>query len=57
MRINQYVDITRKGLHETNQEGRIVAIEGDTVFITNMNMPFMGTLVKEPFNKNEIKVK
>lgn len=48
--------ITIKGRDKTDpdHEGRVDRQEGDTVYITNLNQPYCGTMVLEPFNIKDI---
>ncbi len=47
MKINDHVDIkNKKGIVDPNDPncvGRVVDFDDDYVYITNVNMPFMGT--------------
>lgn len=58
IKINDFVDIkNKKGVVDKNNpncEGRIVDIIGDVVYITNANMPFMGTYHNRPFKMVDI---
>ena len=52
MKINDFITI--KGIPKTNpnHEGRVTKITNKGVYITNVNMPFMGTYINK-FVPNE----
>jgi len=56
MKINDHVEILLEGLSEANKVGRIVNIDGPIVYVSNCNMPFMGTFCGQMFTKNEVRV-
>lgn len=54
MKTNDYVKIlkdpsSKKKLSPMNASGRVVKITDEGVYITNINMPFSGTLINKFF--------
>lgn len=54
--VGDVVQITAKRLSDPNGEGRVTRIsdDGETVFVTNVNQPFMGTYIDEPFPRHRV---
>ena len=56
MKINDTVRIKLFPADHINAEARVVDIRGDMVVVSNLNMPFCGTLANVLFNRNEVEV-
>ena len=58
MKVNDHVHIKNKaGVVDKNNPncmGRVTGIDMDTIYITNMNMPYMGTYAHQPLPKELI---
>ena len=52
--VGKHVRIKGRAITDPNHEGREVDQIGDTVYICNLNMPYCGTMVNEPFNIEDI---
>lgn len=52
--IGKHVQIKGRNIDDPNHEGRVEFQEGDTVYITNLNMPYCGVMAMVPFNINDI---
>lgn len=50
----RHVRIKNREEDDPNSVGRVDLQDGDTLFITNLNMPFSGTMVREPFKIGEV---
>lgn len=56
VQVGDEVVITATRLSDPNGEGRVTRIsdDGETVYITNVNQPFMGTYINEPFPRYRV---
>ena len=53
IKVNDFITIKDIPKTDPNCEGRVIEVTNDGVFISNMNMPFMGSFSNEfiPFEK------
>lgn len=57
LRVGESVNILDYPVGHPNHEGRITRIEGNTVWVSNMNMPYCGTLANQKFSITSIQRK
>lgn len=52
--IGKHVCIKGRDKTDPNHEGHVDDQKGNIVYVTNLNMPYCGTMIMEPFNIKDI---
>jgi hypothetical protein len=54
-KVNDFVELLDEKPNSINKEARVNKVDGDYVFVSNLNMPFIGTLCNKKLHKSKVK--
>lgn len=55
IKIGDHVTIINEPFGSVNRKGRVVAADTEHVWVTNLNMPYLGTLCHRKFHREEVR--